>query len=265
MQLAGYAAAILIGLSLALIGGGGSILTVPVIVYLFGIPPLQATSYSLFIVGVSSLVGAITSYARGCVNIKTASLFGLSSISTVFITRKFIIPLIPSIFGTIGGFVIKESFITMVLFALLMLPAAFSMIRKKKPGNEQAIPGRAASPLLIVYGVVIGLVTGLLGAGGGFLLIPALVLLAGLPIKEAIGTSLLIIALNSLIGFAGDFGHFPVDWRFLLSITVIAITGIIAGGLLNKKIAGEKLKTGFGWFVLVIGACVLVKEIFFSR
>lgn len=255
-------AAALIGLSLGLIGGGGSILTVPVMVYLFGVAPLQATSYSLFIVGVSSLAGTAGSYFRGDIHIKTALLFGSTSVSTVFIVRRLLLPLIPSSLGSIGGFVITAAFLTMVLFATLMLPAAVSMIKKTRVFVQPVLP---APGLLLLYGVGIGLVTGLLGAGGGFLLIPALVWLAGLPMKKAIGTSLLIIALNSLIGFAGDAGHFHTNWSFLFSIAAIATAGIIAGGQLNKKIAGEKLKAGFGWFVLIMGIGILVKEIFFSR
>lgn len=266
MEFLGYIASALIGISLGLIGGGGSILTVPVMVYLFKVQPLLATSYSLFIVGSTSLFGAASNYKKGLVSVKTAFLFGLSSIATVFFTRKFIIPAIPSEIFTIGNITVTESLLTMVLFAVLMVIAAVSMIRKKQECVQDDVVGkRARLSRLLLYGCAIGLVTGLLGAGGGFLLIPTLVLLIGMPMKEAVGTSLFIIALNSLIGFAGDLGHFVIDWKFLSTVTAIAVAGIFIGGAIAKKIEGEKLKKGFGWFVLLMGIYIIIKEIFMKQ
>lgn len=265
MEAIGYVASLFIGISLGLIGGGGSILTVPVLVYLFAISPVLATSYSLFIVGATSLVGAFNNYRKGLVRIKTALLFGISSITTVFLTRKLLIPLIPKTFGSISSFKITEAILTMVLFAVLMVIAAVAMIRSKeivtvdkKTGDDKKI----IFSKLVLYGISIGFITGLLGAGGGFLLIPTLVLLLKLPMKQAVGTSLFIIALNSLIGFTGDLGHFSMDWFFLGKITVIAIVGIFIGGFFNKKVSATKLKKGFGWFVLLMGIYIIVKEIF---
>lgn len=264
MILAGYIASALIGISLGLIGGGGSILTVPVLVYLFNISPTLATSYSLFVVGSTSLVGAYANHRKGLVNVKTGLLFGLSSITTVFLTRKFLIPILPQTIA-LGQFTASRSLLTMVLFALLMLLASLSMIksRQSEPGPEDkpARPGKRLGKLLF-YGILVGIVTGLLGAGGGFLLIPTLVLLLGLPMKEAIGTSLFIIALNSLIGFTGDIGHFKMDWLFIGKITLIAIAGIVAGGMLGKVISGGKLKKSFGWFVLSMGIYIIIKEVY---
>ncbi|HEX7457345.1 MAG TPA: sulfite exporter TauE/SafE family protein [Ginsengibacter sp.] len=262
MQILGYFASLLIGISLGMIGGGGSILTVPVLVYLFSINPVLSTSYSLFVVGSTSLVGAYNNYIKGLVRIKTALLFGLSSITTVFLTRKFLISHIPENFGTIGNFKITESILVMVLFAILMITASLSMIkdRKKKLSIARDHNNKINIPKLLSYGIAIGVVTGLLGAGGGFLLIPTLVLLVKLPMKEAIGTSLFIIALNSLIGFTGDLGHFTIDWIFLFKITAIAIAGILIGGALNKKIHGDNLKKGFGWFVLIMGIYIIIHE-----
>lgn len=264
MEILGYFAAVLIGVSLGLIGGGGSILTVPVLVYLFNIDAVVATSYSLFIVGSTSLVGAYKNYRKGQVNIKTALLFGVSSITTVYLTRKFIVPDIPVHIISIAGFDVTKSMLTMVLFACLMLLASFSMIRDRNGEQEIKLKDKKLVLLLrfLLYGIAIGLVTGLLGAGGGFLLIPTLVLLLKMPMKEAVGTSLLIIALNSLIGFTGDIGQFAIDWTFLATLTAIAIGGILAGTWLSKKILGNKLKKGFGWFVLIMGVYILVKEIF---
>lgn len=262
MEILAYIASALIGISLGLIGGGGSILTMPVLVYLFGLSPVLATSYSLFIVGSTSLIGTVDNFIKGLVSVKTALLFGFTSITTVFVTRKFIIPVIPDNLFTIGTFTVTHNILTMVLFALLMIVAATAMIRNGK--NTESNTARKRNPHLIkllFFGMAIGLATGVLGAGGGFLLIPTLVLLVGMPMKEAVGTSLLIIALNSLIGFAGDMGHFKINWVFLLIITAIATGGIFIGTAINKKINGAKLKKGFGWFLLLMGAYIIIKEL----
>lgn len=261
MEIIAYLASALIGVSLGLIGGGGSILTVPVLVYLFGVNPVLATSYSLFIVGTTSLVGAYQSFRNNLVNTKTALLFGLSSITTVFIIRKLLVPILPTQLFSIAGFQVTSNMMAMVLFALLMLAASFSMI-KDKVSIETNSPPYSGHPLKLVgYGVGIGFATGLLGAGGGFLLIPTLVILLGLPMKEAVGTSLMIISMNSLVGFSGDIGHFQIDWSFLFSVTVIAMAGLFFGIFLSKKVDGSKLKTGFGWFVLIMGGYILIKEL----
>ena len=261
MEVFGYIASLLIGISLGLIGGGGSILTVPVMVYLFGVQPLLATSYSLFIVGSTSLVGALANFKRGLVNMKAALLFGASSIVTVFLTRRFIVPSIPKNIFTIGDYTVTEPLLTMVLFAVLMVAASISMIRLKRVQfEEEESKDSMQVGKLMIYGLAIGLITGLLGAGGGFLLIPALVFLLRLPMKKAIGTSLFIIALNSLIGFTGDLGHFNIDWFFLFKISAIAMTGIFLGGMIGKRLPGDKLKKGFGWFVLVMGIYIILKE-----
>lgn len=258
MEAAGYIASLAIGISLGLIGGGGSILTVPALVYLFALSPTIAISYSLFIVGLTSLVGAYNNYRKGFVNFKIALLFGSLSITTVFLTRKFIIPHLPDVFFKIGTFAVTQSLFVMVVFASLMVAASVSMIKNKKVQADG--PTKTSAPLLLFYGVLIGLVTGFLGAGGGFLLIPALVLLMKLPMKEAIGTSLLIIALNSLIGFAGDIGRNQINWTFILTVSAIAITGIFVGGYFNQRVNPNNLKKGFGWFVLLMGICIILRE-----
>lgn len=261
MEIIGYIASIIIGISLGLIGSGGSILTVPVMVYLFSVSPQLATSYSLFVVGTTSLIGVITRLKSGAVKPDTALLFGTSSVLTVYITRKFIIPHLPKTLFSIGSFEVTEALATMVLFAILMLLAATSMIRnKKRPERENRPLPRTR---LALYGVGIGLVTGFLGAGGGFLIIPTLVLLCGLSMKEAVATSLLIIACNSLTGFAGDIGHFETNWKLLGIVTTLAAIGILIGSQIAKKINNENLKKGFGWFVLVMGLYIIIKELFF--
>jgi uncharacterized protein len=264
MEIAGYIASLVIGISLGLIGGGGSILTVPVLVYLFRIEPILATAYSLFIVGFSSLVGTYPKFKEGMVNMRTAVVFGIPSIAAVFATRKYIIPLIPEDIFSIGDFVVTRNILLMVLFAILMVFASVSMIlEKSRPQQEAPVKQKFNYPLILVEGAFVGMLTGLVGAGGGFLIIPALVLLSKLPMKQAIGTSLLIIAAKSLIGFTGDISHFSIDWGLLLVITALAVAGIFVGNALNRKVDGDKLKKGFGWFVLVMGVYIIIKEIFF--
>ena len=264
MEIIGYIASLVIGISLGLIGGGGSILTVPVLVYLFKVEPVVATSYSLFIVGLSSLVGAFPKYKQGQVNLKTALIFGIPSIIAVFATRKFIIPQLPKEVFSIGDFVVTKSILLMILFAILMVFASISMIsnKNKKTESENGVQ-KFNYPMIILEGAVVCMLTGLVGAGGGFLIIPALVLMSKLPMKQAVGTSLLIIAAKSLIGFTGDLSNYTMDWKLLGTVTALAITGIFIGDALSKKIDGNKLKKGFGWFVLVMGIYIIVKELFF--
>jgi len=265
MEIIGYLASIIIGVSLGLIGGGGSILTVPVLVYLFAVPPVLATGYSLFIVGLTSAVGSISYFNQKLVNIKTAIVFGIPSIISVYSTRAFIVPAIPSEIMTIGSFLVTKSILVMVLFAVLMIAASYSMI--KKNGNKSVDvdgPQSFNYPLILIEGVVVGILTGLVGAGGGFLIIPALVVLSKLPMKEAVGTSLAIIAAKSLLGFLGESSATQIDWTFLLSVSAFAISGIFIGSLLSKKIDGNTLKPAFGWFVLVMGVYILLKETLFK-
>ena len=264
MEILGYIASLVIGISLGLIGGGGSILTVPVLVYLFRVQPVLATAYSLFIVGSTSLVGAFPKYREGLINLKTAIIFGIPSIIAVFATRSFLVPRIPEVVMNLGGFELSRSLLLMLVFAVLMVVASISMIRKTRtkttvPAGEQ----KFNYPLILLEGTVVGILTGLVGAGGGFLIIPALVLLSKLPMKQAVGTSLLIIAVKSLIGFTGDLSHYSMDWPFLLVITGIAIAGIFLGNWISTRVPTEKLKKGFGWFVLVMGIYIIIKEVVF--
>lgn len=261
MEIIGYLASILIGVALGLIGGGGSILTVPVLVYLFSIDAVLATAYSLFIVGLTSAVGSVNYFKKGLVNIQTAIVFGIPSIIAVFATRALIVPAIPSIIFTVGDFVVTKSILLMLLFAVLMIAASYSMIKKDKSilivtGEKQ----KFNYPLILVEGAVVGVLTGLVGAGGGFLIIPALVILSKLPMKEAVGTSLVIIAAKSLIGFFGEGGESIIDWTFLVKVSAFAIIGIFIGAELSKKVDGAKLKPAFGWFVLVMGIYIIIKE-----
>lgn len=257
----GFAAAILIGVSLGLIGGGGSILTVPVLVYILGIDPVLATAYSLFVVGSTSLVGAGTYMKKGLVNYKTALVFAIPSFIAVFLTRKFLVPALPDPLFSIGEAMITKNIGIMVFFALIMLAASYSMIRGKKGESEGEEEVKFNLPMIALEGSVVGVITGIVGAGGGFLIIPALVLLAKLPMKMAVGTSLLIIAAKSLIGFLGDLSSQTIDWQLLLIFTGLSIFGIFIGSALSKKINEKVLKTGFGWFVLLMGIYIITKEL----
>lgn len=264
-EILGFMAATLIGVSLGLIGGGGSILTVPVLVYLLGVTPVLSTAYSLFIVGSTSLVGAIQYMQKKLVNYKAAIVFAVPSFTTVFLTRKFLLPAIPDPIFNLGSYEVSKSIGIMIFFALIMLAASYSMIKEKKKSNEvedENAPLKFNFPMIALEGGVVGVLTGIVGAGGGFLIIPALVLLAKLPMKMAVGSSLLIIAAKSLIGFLGDLTTQEIEWSFLMVFTSLSIAGIFVGTWLSKFIPGNKLKKGFGWFVVVMAIYILVKEIF---
>lgn len=267
MEIIGYFASALIGVSLGLIGGGGSILTVPVLVYLFGVDPVLATAYSLFIVGATSLVGAFPKYRDGQVNLKTAVIFGIPAILAVYATRAWLVPMIPNPVFSFGDFVVSKAMLMMGLFAVLMVFASYSMIRDNKSGAAETAttePQQFNYPMILTEGAVVGVLTGLVGAGGGFLIIPALVLFSKLPMKQAVGTSLLIIAAKSLIGFTGDMAQYQMDWQLLGIVSALAIAGIFIGNGLSRNVDGNKLKKAFGWFVLVMGIYILVKELYLN-
>lgn len=263
MIIVGYIGALIMGLVLGLIGGGGSILTVPILVFLFAVDEVTATAYSLFIVGTTAAVGSASHVRHGNVDWNSALWFGIPSIITVFATRIWIMPWLPQEFGTIAGLVLTKGTVLLLLFAVLMMAAAVSMVRKGTPLTASTRRSRSAAiALSITEGTVVGMLTGLVGAGGGFLIIPALVVLGGLGMKQAIGTSLIIIAAKSLLGFSGDLlAGLTADWTFLLTCTATAVVGILIGAALSARIPGERLKPAFGWFVLVMGIAILVTEL----
>ena len=284
MLIIGYLGALLIGLVLGLIGGGGSILTVPIFVYFLDIDPILATAYSLFVVGIASLVGAIKNSRNNLVDFKTGFIFAIPAFIGVYIARIYIINIIPE-HSYINDFILTREMAIMLFFALLMLVAAFFMINSKIVDKKES-KIKCKFPLLVIEGLVVGALTGLVGAGGGFLIIPALVFFARLSMKKAVATSLMIIAIKNLAGFLADIGlvdfllgkfYFPliydswippskfvtnysIDWSLLMLFTSISIAGIFVGMYLNNFIDGKKLKKGFGWFILVMAICIFIKE-----
>lgn len=265
----GYFAAIFIGLALGIMGGGGSILTVPVLVYLMGVSPVLSTAYSLFVVGSTSLVGATRYFRKGLVAVPTALVFLGPSLVAVFLTRKLLLPAIPHELFALGGVAVTKDVLVLAAFAVLMVGAAMSMIRSRQAEDvlkeelQGKQPGRFG--LILLIGAVVGLLTGFVGAGGGFLIIPALVLFARLPMKRAVGTSLFIISVNSLIGFSGDLSAgTAIAWSFLLGFLAFALGGIVLGTYLARFIPGPKLKPAFGWFTLAMGTFILLRELVFK-
>lgn len=260
MEYLGYFASIFIGVSLGLIGGGGSILTIPILVYLFKINPENATSYSLFIVGITAGIGSYKHYLLGNLKLKSALYFTFPSILSLLFVRKIILPNIPNHLFFINDLEITKNSLIMFVFAILMVFSSISMIKKT---DSYKIVKETNFLQLSIIGVIVGFVTGFLGAGGGFLIIPALIFFAGLEMKQAIGTSLFIIFINSIIGFGGDIiNGIQLDYKLLFIISSIAVFGMFIGTYFSKKIESSKLKPAFGWFVLVMGIYIISKEFF---
>lgn len=260
MELLGYVGALLMGIILGLTGGGGSIITVPILVYVLNINPIVSTAYSLFIVGTTSTFGAIHNYYKGLVEIKTGFLFAIPSFIAVFLTRKFLVPLLPKTIFTFENLVFTRETFLMILFAFIMIFAALAVVRKKK--NETIVQNENSKTTLILKNFSIGILIGLVGAGGGFLIIPSLLFFAKLPLKKAVATSLFIISLNSLIGFIGDIQNLTIDWYFLIKFTGISVLGIFIGIYLNKFINENQLKKTFAYFVISMAIFILIKEIY---
>lgn len=264
MFVLGYMMAVLMGLVLGLIGAGGSILTVPILVYLFGIKPVVATSYSLLIVGSAAAVGALHYIRHKQAVISAAVAFSLPSMLMVLATRRFIVPAIPD--PLLG---ISKDVLVMILFAVLMIAAASFMLRPMRAGVVGEVTGTRSMSVwriarLVLGSAGVGLLTGMVGAGGGFLIIPTLIALFGLGVKEAIGTSLLVIAINSLIGFRGDVAAGVVlDYSLLTTFLAMTVAGMMLGTTIGKRMDGGRLRTAFGIFTLLVGAVVFMQELWF--
>jgi uncharacterized membrane protein YfcA len=264
IELFGFACALVIGLSLGLIGGGGSVMSVPVLAYLFAIDEKAATAYSLFIVGTSALLGGLKQHFKGYVDWRTAMVFGIPSLIGVAIVRNFVVPGLPEIIFTVNEFEFTRRMLIFGLFAVLMFPAACYMLKEKRVKKlrvKKEIPYNY--PLIFIGGMLVGMLTGLLGAGGGFLIIPAVIVMAKLKMKTAVGTSLIIIAVKSLIGFfIGDALTMNIDWNFLAIFTAMAFMGIFIGSYLSNFINGKRLKKGFGYFIFVMAFFIFYMEFF---
>ena len=263
IDLLGYCAALLIGLTLGLIGGGGSILAVPALAYLFLLDEKLATGYSLFVVGCSALVGGLKQAQKGTIDLRIAVVFGIPAIFSVSLIRSFLIPIIPDELFNLYDIVVTRRMLMFGLFGFVMIPAAIAMLKSPTPvlENSKSIETKYNYPLMMLLGTVIGILTGIVGAGGGFLIIPSLVILTKIDIKKAIGTSLAIVTLQSLIGFfLGDALTMNIDWYFLLTFTAIAIIGIFIGTFLNHLFDGQKIRKGFGYFILLMAAFIFYME-----
>lgn len=258
-QILGYVGALVVGLVLGLIGGGGSILTVPLLVYLLGYNPIIATAYSLFVVGTTSLIGTFQKYKKGLVDITTGLAFSFPSFVAVYLSRRYLVPNIPDTLLTLGNLSFTKEMGIMIFFSIIMLISSISMIKNKK--NGFAPDYKQAYYKTFIQGIIIGTITGIIGAGGGFLYVPALVLWAKIPMKKAVGTSLIIVTINSLIGFTGDMQTIDIDWVFLLSFSFVSILGILVGVYLSKFIDGNKLKKSFGVFTLIMAIYIVYREI----
>jgi uncharacterized protein len=253
--------AFFIGLSLGLIGGGGSILTIPILVYVMGINPIIAGAYSLFIVGITSLAGVVGKIKSNIVNYKAYLLFGLPSVLSVYLTRSIVLPLVPDVILDQGSFILSKGMAIMAFLSLIMLLSAVSIL------NSKNIKKRKTNGINLIFilfdGLLVGFVTGIAGTGGGFLIVPALVITLGLDMKTAVGTSLAIVATKSLIGFSGDLSiGLAVDWKFLLIFVSISIIGIFAGNKISHRSSENMLKKMFAYLLISMATFIIISEFF---
>lgn len=260
-ELIGYASAVVVGLVIGLAGGGGSILTVPIFVYIFHIPPVLSTTYSLFVVGLTSLIGSINHVWNKRVDLRVTVVFALPSFLSVYLSRRFLLPLLPDPLFQFEWLILSKSKAILYFFAIVMIIAARAMIRSDRPEQSEAADGRPRYGSLVLDGLAVGMLTGTIGAGGGFIIVPMLVLMAGLPINRAVATSVLIIAVNSFVGFLGDIHHTDLNWNFLLPFTGLSVIGIWIGMYLVNFLPPDKLKKGFGWFVLSVALYMIIREV----
>ncbi|GIV33202.1 MAG: UPF0721 transmembrane protein [Chitinophagales bacterium] len=263
MHVLGYLGAIVMGIMLGLTGSGGAILTVPILVYLFHIPAVIATGYSLFVVALTSSVGFVQYYRQGNVHLKTALLFSVPSMISIFLARK-TVHVLPEVLLRAGTFELTTNHALLTFFALMMIAASYYMIKNSvRPELPITNTGSRYNYSVLLQGVLIGFFTGLVGSGGGFMIVPALVLFSNIPIKMAVGTSLLTICLNSMMGFLGDLSsQVDIQWFLLLSFSFLSVVGILVGSSLSRLISSARLKPAFGYFILIMGIAILIKELF---
>jgi len=254
----GYFALIGIGLILSLTGAGGSLLSLPILIYLFSLDVVTASSYSLFIVGTTSLIGAWLEHKRQQVDVRSGIVFGICSVIAIFATRRWIIPSIPDEILLSDSLTVTKRVLMLGIFALLAISSSVIILLKHTWTPSHGVGNRLK--FLIPAGIATGIVVGLAGVGGGFLILPSLLLFARLPFKPAVGTTLLIIGFNSMLGFLGDVINYPINWLFLLLITGFAIVGMLLGHLYSTKIPLHYLRLAFAWIVLTIAVAMMVTE-----
>ena len=257
------AASLSIGLILGIIGAGGSILTIPVFVYILKMDPLPSSIYSMFVVGICGLTGGLKSIFNKLVDFKLTILFGIPSIIGVLIARKLIFPSIPLQLLTIGDFILTRNILFMLCFSVLMLISGFRMLMVSSGKYKTPVDQTGRNPgWLFLQGLLVGVITGLLGIGGGFLIVPALYFWGRVDMKTAIGTTLIIIAMNSLFSFATSYSTAIIDWNILIKFSLGSILGILIGTFLADKIHGYQLKKIFGCFVLTLSVVIMYNQFF---
>ena len=261
LEIIGYFGAFLTGVVIGLFGGGGSILAVPIFVYLFKLNPILATSYSMFVVGFSATIGTIINIKKKLIEYNTAIIFIIPALISVFLTRRFVIPNLPDVIASLGSFVFTKDMGLMLLFSFIILLSAFFMMKKSRTKIASNLKRDINYSLLVLIGLGVGLLTGLVGAGGGFIIVPALVLFARLEIKQAVATSLIIITFNSLIGFTTDLTFLNIDWYFLISFTMFSVSGIFLGTHLSTLVKESTLKTNFARFMVLMALVIIFKEV----
>lgn len=249
-----------VGLLLGMIGGGGSILSVPILVYLFSLDVVMASAYSLFVVGSTSMVGTLLKSKERLVDVHAGMRLGIPSLLATFCARKWIVCMIPDMIIQFGSFQLTKRILILVVFASVIMISSWLMIRKGESANDERITS-ANNYFIVLAGLFIGLLSGFVGVGGGFLILPALVLLVGLRFDVAVGTALLIITFNSFLGFIGDLLNHPVNWLFLLLITSLAIGGIFIGNNFTRQVSVSQLRKSFGWITFSMGIAILIKEL----
>jgi len=261
LEVVGFFGAFLTGIVIGLFGGGGSILAVPIFVYLFKLNPVIATSYSMFVVGFSSAIGTLINIKKKLIAYKTAVIFTLPALVSVYITRRFLIPNIPDILFSIEGYDITKKMSLMLFFSFVIVLSSVLMLKKPKTEHITNLLPKMNYKLLVSNGLGVGVLTGLVGAGGGFIIVPALVVFARITIKQAVATSLIIITFNSLIGFASDLSLVRVEWDFLILFTSLSVAGIFVGIYFSNFIQESTLKTNFARFMIVMATVIVVKEL----
>lgn len=261
MEVLGFTISVLMGVSLGLLGGGGSIFAVPVLVYIFGIDATHSSMYSNFMVGITAGIGFYGYYLRNLICFKSALGFLLPALTSLFWFKEFLIPQFPDTFQVFNIQPVSKSSLILIITGLLMIIASIRMFSKNE--NKGINRSNEVKPVYLnLSGMVIGGLSAFIGIGGGFLIVPALAVFAKLPMKKAIGTALFIILLKSIMGFLIDFNQYQFDWTFLIKFSAFGMVGMLAGIYLSGLVSNEKLKKGFAWLIFGVGSMVLIKELF---